>query len=83
MPSFDYQGGWENDETIREAACREAFEEAGVKGILSVCSFYVLSTGLIDIICVEIFVYILESYDPCSEFCPHAYLLAYDMHMDL
>ncbi|XP_059447156.1 nudix hydrolase 13, mitochondrial-like [Corylus avellana] len=29
------KGGWEDDETIREAACREAFEEAGVKGILS------------------------------------------------
>ncbi|XP_062149812.1 nudix hydrolase 12, mitochondrial-like isoform X2 [Alnus glutinosa] len=28
------KGGWEDDETIREAACREAFEEAGVKGIL-------------------------------------------------
>ncbi|KAH1074091.1 hypothetical protein J1N35_026419 [Gossypium stocksii] len=28
------KGGWENDETIHEAACREALEEAGVKGIL-------------------------------------------------
>ena len=36
MPSFDYQGGWEDDETIDEAALREAFEEAGVRGILSV-----------------------------------------------
>ncbi|KAI3912713.1 hypothetical protein MKW92_048551 [Papaver armeniacum] len=27
-------GGWEDDETIGEAACREALEEAGVKGIL-------------------------------------------------
>lgn len=26
------KGGWENDETVHEAACREAFEEAGVKG---------------------------------------------------
>jgi hypothetical protein len=34
-------------------------------------------------ICVEIFVYILESYDPCSEFCTYTYLLAYDVHMDL
>jgi diphosphoinositol-polyphosphate diphosphatase len=30
------QGGWEDDESIDEAACREAFEEAGVKGIISV-----------------------------------------------
>jgi 8-oxo-dGTP pyrophosphatase MutT (NUDIX family) len=49
MPSFDYQGGWEDDETIREAACREAFEEAGVKGILGVCFFSVLGTGVIAI----------------------------------
>uniref|UniRef100_A0A803LR99 Nudix hydrolase domain-containing protein n=1 Tax=Chenopodium quinoa TaxID=63459 RepID=A0A803LR99_CHEQI len=30
------KGGWENDETVHEAACREAFEEAGVKGNLNV-----------------------------------------------
>ncbi|KAL5203825.1 hypothetical protein ABZP36_008696 [Zizania latifolia] len=29
------KGGWEDDESIGEAACREAFEEAGVKGIIS------------------------------------------------
>uniref|UniRef100_A0A5B7A7L8 Nudix hydrolase domain-containing protein n=1 Tax=Davidia involucrata TaxID=16924 RepID=A0A5B7A7L8_DAVIN len=28
------KGGWENDETVEEAAAREAFEEAGVKGDL-------------------------------------------------
>lgn len=28
------KGGWEDDETVREAACREALEEAGVKGII-------------------------------------------------
>lgn len=28
------KGGWEDDETVEEAACREAVEEAGVKGIL-------------------------------------------------
>ncbi|KAJ4720350.1 Nudix hydrolase [Melia azedarach] len=28
------KGGWEDDETIGEAACREALEEAGVKGLL-------------------------------------------------
>ncbi|XP_054803399.1 nudix hydrolase 12, mitochondrial-like isoform X3 [Prosopis cineraria] len=27
------KGGWEDDETVLEAACREALEEAGVKGI--------------------------------------------------
>ncbi|KAL0717070.1 hypothetical protein Bca4012_066392 [Brassica carinata] len=30
------KGGWENDETVREAAVREAVEEAGVRGILMV-----------------------------------------------
>ncbi|BFG15962.1 hypothetical protein CerSpe_022360 [Prunus speciosa] len=28
------KGGWEDDETMSEAACREAWEEAGVKGVL-------------------------------------------------
>ncbi|MCD9643668.1 hypothetical protein HAX54_031303 [Datura stramonium] len=32
------RGGWENDETVKEAAIREAIEEAGVRGDL-VCSF--------------------------------------------
>ncbi|OAY75488.1 Nudix hydrolase 16, mitochondrial [Ananas comosus] len=29
---FGRRGGWENDETVREAAVREAIEEAGVRG---------------------------------------------------
>ncbi|KAJ0973521.1 hypothetical protein J5N97_021480 [Dioscorea zingiberensis] len=29
------KGGWENDESVGEAACREALEEAGVKGIIN------------------------------------------------
>lgn len=36
---FTWQGGWEDDENVLEAACREALEEAGVKGILKVGSF--------------------------------------------
>ncbi|KAK8967329.1 hypothetical protein KSP40_PGU001403 [Platanthera guangdongensis] len=28
------KGGWESDETIKQAACREALEEAGVQGEL-------------------------------------------------
>nr|ABR18248.1 unknown [Picea sitchensis] len=28
------KGGWENDESLQEAACRETFEEAGVRGII-------------------------------------------------
>ncbi|GAB4843943.1 Nudix hydrolase 16, mitochondrial [Ancistrocladus abbreviatus] len=28
------KGGWENDETVQQAAIREAIEEAGVKGVL-------------------------------------------------
>ena len=34
--SFAHQGGWETDETVEEAACREALEEAGVRGLLQV-----------------------------------------------
>ncbi|KAL0007189.1 hypothetical protein SO802_008691 [Lithocarpus litseifolius] len=31
-----WEGGWENDETVQEAAVREAIEEAGVRGELMV-----------------------------------------------
>ena len=31
-----WQGGWEDDEDVHEAACREALEEAGVKGAINV-----------------------------------------------
>lgn len=31
------KGGWETDETVEEAACREAYEEAGVLGDLQGC----------------------------------------------
>ncbi|GFZ16262.1 nudix hydrolase homolog 13 [Actinidia rufa] len=30
------KGGWDDDETCEEAACRESLEEAGVKGILKI-----------------------------------------------
>lgn len=33
---FIMKGGWENDETVEEAAVREAVEEAGVRGELLV-----------------------------------------------
>lgn len=33
---IDYQGGWELDETISQAASRETYEEAGVKGTVEV-----------------------------------------------
>ncbi|XP_065854818.1 nudix hydrolase 12, mitochondrial-like [Euphorbia lathyris] len=29
------KGGWEDDESLTEAACREAYEEAGVQGVIS------------------------------------------------
>ncbi|KAJ7949365.1 Nudix hydrolase 16, mitochondrial [Quillaja saponaria] len=35
------KGGWENDETVEEAAVREAIEEAGVRGdILDLLGYY-------------------------------------------
>jgi 8-oxo-dGTP pyrophosphatase MutT (NUDIX family) len=36
MRSCSFQGGWEDDEDVYQAACREAMEEAGVKGIIDV-----------------------------------------------
>jgi 8-oxo-dGTP pyrophosphatase MutT (NUDIX family) len=33
---FLAQGGWEDDEDVYQAACREAMEEAGVKGVVNV-----------------------------------------------
>lgn len=33
---FYDQGGWELDETVKEAALRESFEEAGVMGNVEV-----------------------------------------------
>lgn len=36
------QGGWEDDESVEEAACREALEEAGVRGVLNVRSLFLL-----------------------------------------
>ncbi|KAF8408529.1 hypothetical protein HHK36_007685 [Tetracentron sinense] len=39
-PNRDDLGGWEDDETVLEAACREALEEAGVKGILDLISSF-------------------------------------------
>lgn len=33
---FIFKGGWELDETVEEAACRETLEEAGLEGILEV-----------------------------------------------
>jgi diphosphoinositol-polyphosphate diphosphatase len=44
------QGGWENDETVEEAAAREAIEEAGVRGDLVVrhCFYVLFGTTLVD-----------------------------------
>ena len=41
--SVNHQGGWETDETVEEAACRESLEEAGVRGILQVSFLYMSS----------------------------------------
>ena len=40
--AFSFQGGWENDETVEEAAVREAIEEAGVRGDLMVSTYIVI-----------------------------------------
>lgn len=41
------QGGWENDETVEEAARREAMEEAGVKGDLLVRNLNILQNVMV------------------------------------
>jgi len=39
------KGGWENDETVEEAAAREAIEEAGVRGdLVKLLGFYDFKT---------------------------------------
>jgi 8-oxo-dGTP pyrophosphatase MutT (NUDIX family) len=45
------QGGWENDETVEEAAAREAIEEAGVRGDLVVrhCFYVLFDTTLVPL----------------------------------
>jgi len=45
---FSLQGGWEDDETVTEAACREALEEAGVKGIVRVSLFNISMIFIIE-----------------------------------
>ena len=52
---FFPKGGWEKDETVEEAACREAFEEAGVRGLLQdlLGSWDYKSKGLQGVSCPE------------------------------
>jgi len=51
---FSFQGGWEDDETVTEAACREALEEAGVKGIVRVSLFkYIFMIFIIEMFKLE------------------------------
>lgn len=49
------KGGWENDETVEEAALREALEEAGVRGELKdfLGYYYFRSKSLQDEFCPE------------------------------
>ena len=37
LTACSWQGGWEDDEDVYQAASREAMEEAGVKGVINVC----------------------------------------------
>ncbi|XP_058005171.1 nudix hydrolase 16, mitochondrial isoform X2 [Hevea brasiliensis] len=49
------KGGWENDETVKEAAVREAIEEAGVRGDLMdfIGNYHFKSKTLQDECCPE------------------------------
>ncbi|XP_038976594.1 nudix hydrolase 12, mitochondrial-like [Phoenix dactylifera] len=40
------KGGWENDETVHDAACREALEEAGVRGIINFSVISLIKTRI-------------------------------------
>lgn len=48
------QGGWENDETVEEAAAREAIEEAGVRGdlVVSHCFYGLFDTTVVPCVFV-------------------------------
>ncbi|KAL5210937.1 hypothetical protein ABZP36_006560 [Zizania latifolia] len=46
------QGGWENDETVEQAAAREAVEEAGVRGdIVQFLGFYDFKSKTLQYAC--------------------------------
>ncbi|WVZ62446.1 hypothetical protein U9M48_012197 [Paspalum notatum var. saurae] len=46
------KGGWENDETVEEAAAREAIEEAGVRGdLVQMLGFYDFKTKQPEVVC--------------------------------
>ncbi|KAF9620787.1 hypothetical protein IFM89_014622 [Coptis chinensis] len=48
-PNREDLGGWEDDETMAEAACREAMEEAGVKGKID---FLVIDIGICAVLTI-------------------------------
>jgi len=49
-PLIDWsqQGGWELDESVEEAACRESLEEAGVTGLVEVLIGHFLIMKIFD-----------------------------------
>ena len=46
------QGGWEDDEDVYEAACREAVEEAGVRGNIDV-NYSTHQSSPISLLCMH------------------------------
>nr|CAE05271.3 OSJNBb0014D23.5 [Oryza sativa Japonica Group] len=60
------KGGWEDDEDVYEAACREAMEEAGVKGNINVMSLYRNNVTTITITDIRAGCNLLLSYTSVS-----------------
>lgn len=55
-----YQGGWELDESVEEAASRESLEEAGVRGNVEVSEFCHFLEYLISIAFESKFIFFLD-----------------------
>lgn len=59
------KGGWENDETVEEAAARESMEEAGVQGDLMVKNFPHICIDIIfEFLCKAVIVCLSKILQP-------------------
>jgi 8-oxo-dGTP pyrophosphatase MutT (NUDIX family) len=85
---WSVQGGWEDDESVEEAACREAFEEAGVKGIINVraCLPPSLSLSLPlfpgDVAYKTVIILVNNQEHVCNAMMGHSHGNVFSLHWD-